>query len=630
MADIQNPLGKFATYNNLWTMYTTRPENFNSGLYRDVLENVILSSAGRYNDLRVETLYGSPEFFINNIEITAAIAPTGKSGNATVQTFNFDVFEPFSMGLFLQSCQLAAANAGYTSYLEDCPYVLKLEIQGQTTFSEFETLGPWFFCVKFKKISFTTNESGSTYSVEAFPYGDVGFNSTVNTLQSDLKVVGESAIEALVTGTPTSVIDQLNLREQELVKKKKKKLADFYGIVFVPSDWDGENVYADAANEGNFDFVPESKGGTEEFKRAQDVYANDKVLREKVNINPKKKTLSFSRSTSITNMIDATLLMTRHARETGAGLRPPDAEGNYTWWRVDVDVQFLGFDDTRNEYAKVYLFRVVPYKVHASVFLSPGAASPGIAALTESVAKRYYYLYTGLNTEVLKFDINIENLFFTAVSANAPDTTGVQQNPGANNSVAGDVITVKPPSGKTVENSPEGVAANAKPSDRTGNNPINGGAGTKDTIQKIADEFYNAAINKTGDMINLDLEIQGDPYWIPENGQPNFHSGGGGTMVSGNGTMNFENRDIMIEMIFRTPYDTEGGSGLYKFMYAGQNSPFSGIYKINNVVCSWKDNHFTQTLKGFRMPGQLSEGAKDPQQYVIDEIRPEPPYLGAY
>ena len=628
MSAIQNPLGKFATYNNLWTMYCTTPANFNSGAYRDVMENIILSSAGRFDELRVPTIYGRPEYFINNVEIEAVIAPNGQSGNATQTKITFDVFEPYSMGLFLQSCQVASSLAGYTSYLDDCPYVLKLEIQGQTAYSEFETLGPWFFCVKLVTVSFTTNESGSTYSVEAMPYGDAGFNSTVNTLQSDMKLVGESAYEVLVGSPNNSVITQLNLREQQLVKDKKKKLQDFYSIEFVKPDWGGENPFEDAGASGNFDFQPETKGGTEQFKRAQEVYENDKVLKDKVNIDPKKKTLSFSNTTSITNMIDAVILMTRHARETGAGIIKPDEEGNHVWWRLDVDIKLLAYDDSRNEYAKVYNFRVVPFKLHSSVFQSAGSSAQGVEQLSDNVVKRYYYLYTGLNTEVLKWDIQIENLFFTAVSGNSPESTGIQANPGANNSVAGEIQTAKAPAGKTSEGSPEGTAAKTSPTNRAGKNPHAGGAGTKDTIQRIADEFYNAALNKTGDMINLELDIQGDPYWIPESGQPNFHSPGGGSMVNQSGTMNQENRDIMIEMIFRTPYDTEGGSGLYKFMYAGQASPFSGIYKINEVITQWKDNHFTHTLKGFRMPGQNSKNAKDPHPMVLDVLKPEPSFLG--
>ena len=628
MSDIPNPLGKFATYNNLWTLYCTKPADFNSGAYRDVMENVILSSAGRFDELRVPTIYGRPEFFIDDIEIESIIVATGPAGNAAQTLIKFKVFEPYSMGLFLQSMQVAARLAGYSSYLDDAAYVLKLEIQGQTAYSEFETLGPWFFGLKLAKITFTTNESGSTYDVETIPYGNAGFNSTVNTLQSDMKLVGESAYEVLVGNPDNSVITQLNLREQQLVKDKKKKLQDFYSIEFVKPDWGGENPFEDAGATGNFDFQPETKGGTEQFKRAEEVYENDKVLKEKVIIDPKKKTLNFSSTTSITNMIDAVILMTRHARETGAGIIKPDSEGNHVWWRLAVDIKFLDLDETTNQYAKVYNFRVVPYKVHSSVFQSAGSSAQGVEQLSENVAKRYYYIYTGLNTEVLKWDIKIESLFFTAVSGNSPESTGIQANPGANNSVAGEIQTAKAPAAKTVESSPEGTAAKTAPTNRAGKNPHAGGAGVKDTIQRVADEFYTASLNKTMDMVNLEVEVQGDPYWLPESGQPNYRSPGGGKMVNANGTMNAENRDIFVEMIFRTPYDTEGGAGLYKFMTAGQASPFSGIYKMIKVMSTWKDNHFTQTLTGFRLAGQEVKNAKDPHPMVLDVLKPEPSFLG--
>jgi hypothetical protein len=629
MSDIPNPLGKFATYNNLWTLYCTKPADFNSGAYRDVMENIILSSAGRFDELRVPTLYGRPEFFIDDIEMESMIVPTGQAGNSAQTLIKFKVFEPYSMGLFLQSMQVAARLAGYSSYLDDAAYVLKLEIQGQTAYSEFETLGPWYFGLKLSKITFTTNESGSSYDVETIPYGNAGFNSTVNTLQSDMKLVGESAYEVLVGSPTNSVITQLNSREAQLVKDGKKKLQDFYSIEFVKPDWGGENPFEDAGASGNFDFQPDTKGGTEQFKRAEEVYENDKVLKEKVNIDPKKKTLNFSSTTSITNMIDAVILITRHARETGAGIIKPDSEGNHVWWRLAIDIKLLDLDETTNQYAKVYNFRVVPYKVHSSVFQSAGSSAQGVEQLSENVAKRYYYIYTGLNTEVLKWDIKIENLFFTAVSGNSPESTGVQANPGANNSVAGEIQTAKAPAGKTAESSPEGTAAKTAPTNRAGKNPHAGGAGVKDTIQRVADEFYTASLNKNGDMVNLEVEVQGDPYWLPESGQPNYHSPGGGKMVNQNGTMNQENRDIFVEMIFRTPYDTEGGAGLYKFMTAGQASPFSGIYKMVKVVSTWKDNHFTQTLTGFRLAGQEVKNAKDPHPMNIDVLKPEPSYLGA-
>ena len=51
-----------------------------------------------------------------------------------------------------------------------------------------------------------------------------------------------------------------------------------------------------------------------------------------------------------------------------------------------------------------------------------------------------------------------------------------------------------------------------------------GGSGQTSTEQKIANEFYMAYLNSVGNQINLDLEILGDPFFLPEVGYSNFHS----------------------------------------------------------------------------------------------------------
>lgn len=625
--NIQNPLGKYASYNNLWTFYAPSKDSFNTGEWANTIENVVLSSAGRDDNKRVQTLYGRPEFFINNITLDAIIVPNDSAGNSAQQKIEFEIFEPYSMGLFLQSCQVAAMNAGWPSYLE-APYVLRLDIVGQSAYTEFSQVGPFRFCMKIIKATFTTDESGSTYKVEAIPHNDQAFNTTVNTIQSDVKLVGMSAAEILISNPTNNLTTVLNDRENELVKSGKKLIPDKYSIVFSPQDWGGPNPFEDPNAGGSFDFQPETKGGTEIQHRAEDVYDSDgKVMREKVILIPQVKTFQYSSKTSITGLIDSVILSTRHARSAGTGNTNLDAEGCITWWRLDTEIKFLEYDSSINEFAKHYIFKIVPFKVHHSVFMTPGAASEGVDAIKNAASKKYYYIYTGLNTEVIKWNIEIENQFFTAVSPNSPETTGVQATPGIHNSVSSPVAKVEPAEGKATETSPEGGASRVAPSSRASKNPIPGGAGAKDTAQRVADEFYNAAF-KGLDKLNLELEIQGDPYWLPQAGQPNYNSSGGGTPVTEDGTMNHENRAIFIEMIFRTPYDTEGGTGLYKFMDAGFPSPFGGVYQVTTVTSKWNDNHFTQTVNGFRIPAQDQTGSKGRVPNPIKEWIDESPTLG--
>ena len=594
-------------------MAAVSPGDFNSAGYRKELTNIVFSSAGRYEGKRSPTAYGVPEYFIDNIEMETFTTPTGSAGNTNQMKITMDIFEPFSMGLFLQSMQVSAKNAGYQSYLDNAPYVLKLDIVGQRTTGDFGELGPWWFCLGLLSVTFTTNEAGTTYKLETYPYGDRAFNGTENNLDNDMKLLGKGAKEAFSTHPTNSFVTMMNEREKLLVKENRKSIVNKYSVEFPPCDWGDPNPFENDLDGGSFEFQPDSKGGTERQGRAGDVYKGNKILRDKVKINPREKSLQISKDTSLTTLIDAVIINTKQARRSASGRHPLDAEGMILWWRTDIDIKLLDYDETTKERAKEYIFRVVPFKIHHSIFMGPNAKAQGIQVLKESVGKEYYYIYTGLNTEIKTWNIELKNTFYTAVDQNKVEKTGVAANPGVNQSVSGEPVRAEAPTGQLNQDDPENSPSPIRPSKQAGTLPFKAGSGRYDTEQKVANEFYTNVLNHTFDMINLDLETLGDPYWLPEEGQPNYHPSGQGTAVAENGVMNYENKDICISMIFRTPLDTLGGQGIYAFQDGEEKSPFSGIYRVTKVINKWAGGEFTQKLEGFRIPAQEMEGGGDLQ-----------------
>jgi hypothetical protein len=131
---VANPLEEFASYTVLWTMACLTPKQFNNpSSYRNSpadLKNIVFSSGGRYDSQRTKTFYGTPEYFVNNFQMNCLIGSNEKSGNSNAIKFSFDIIEPYSMGLLLQSMQVAANDAGYLNYLQNAPYVLRMDIQG--------------------------------------------------------------------------------------------------------------------------------------------------------------------------------------------------------------------------------------------------------------------------------------------------------------------------------------------------------------------------------------------------------------------------------------------------------------------------------------------------------------------
>lgn len=601
----KNVLEQFATFNSLFSLSCATPGEVNSQSYRSAnpLPRIILSSAGRFDGQRVQTAYGAPEYYIDNVSIDCSIAPTPTKGNGPWSKLSFDVYEPYSMGLFLQSCQAAALEAGFKSYLDNAAYVFRIEFKGWAGPNQPLEFGPYNWLVRLKKIDFTVNESGSTYKVECFPYNHIALSDQMNIIMNDVRLVGKTANEALIDHPDYSLVQYLNNREQQLVADGKKTYPDVFKIEFV-----GDNPFGRAPG-NDLEFKPDSQGGMSVQKREGDVREGDKVIRGKMSINPKEKTLQFSQGMSITNMIDNIVLSTREARENATDESKLDAEGRVTWWKLDIDVKLLEpLDPKTKDFPKEVTYRIQVFKVHHSTYLHPEGTSRGVAICKSKAQKEYNYIYTGKNTDILKFNIEVKNMMFTAIDPNKAEDTQVQAAAGINRRVESLPDVSKQPSGAAPP-STGGNAPSAKQDLRVGNLPFKGGSGDLTTKQKIANEFYMAYLNSVGNQINLDLEILGDPFWLPELGLSNYH-GSGDNQISGNNTMNHEATDIYCVVNFRTPVDPDSGgsankeAGLYYFPDGDAPSPFSGLFKVIKCESNWKNGMFSQTLRGFRFPAQ--------------------------
>ena len=619
-----NILEQFATYNCLFTFSCASPGQLNSQSYRSgKLPNVIASSAGRDGGARVQTAYGAPEYFIDNVSIKAITVPTNGTGSGPWSNIDFEIYEPYSMGLFLQSCQAAALNSGYKSYLDNAAYVLRLEFKGWTGPGSNASVGPYNWLVKLKNANFTVNEAGSTYKIECFPYNHVALSQQMNKVFNDVTLVGKTSNEVLVDNPERSLISFLNKREDQLVKDKKKTYPDKYNIEFV-----GDNPYGRGPG-NDLEFKPESQGGTEKPKRAGDIYdeASGKIIRGKMSINPKEKSLQFSQDFSITNMIDQVILSTKEARDRATNEGLIDGQGRVTWWKTDVDVKLLDFDPKLKDFAKDITFRVQPYKIHHSAYLSPEGASKGIGACKGAAEKEYNYIYTGKNTDIIKFNIEIKNMMFTAIDPNKVEDSGGVANNSTNTSVPSQTLTSKQADGSAGP-SLGGNAGPGKLDMATGNLPFKGGSGQTSTEQKIANEFYMAYLNSIGNQVNLDLEILGDPFFLPELGYSNFH-GGGDSQSAGNGTMNHEATDIYCVVNFRTPADPDAGGasaagpGGYYFPDGQTPSPFSGLFKVTKVESKFRGNLFSQIVEGIRIPAQDQGGGGDVFPTKTDKPEPD-------
>ena len=648
---IPNPLEQFASYSPLWTMACLTREQFNDPRsYRNSpadLKHIVFSSAGRYDDQRVKTFYGAPEYFINNFMMTTVISPNIATGNSNAISFNFDIYEPYSMGLFLQSLQLAAINAGYANYLSNTPYLLKLDYVGYDDSGKlFEGVTPKYFTIRLKRVTFNVTEGGSVYKVEAFPFNHQGFSNLNNRIPTDTAITGNTVKELLVAGE-RSLCAALNESENQLVNDKKKTYPDTYEIQF-PEEQDqilnflnvpatdqakvdpnapaSRSVGArpaassDFGNNdlGNSDMgFDAASGGNYVFRKEGDVYDDQtgKVKRDQMIIDPKLRTFIFTQEQTITSVISQILLSSKYIVENIRNVKI-DESGLITWFRVDVQVQLLEFDKLIGDYQKKIIFRVLPYKTHISIFTNPTTAPPGYDSLEKYIAKKYQYIYTGQNNDILRFDIQINNMFFVGINSRAEKDNATVSNTDINAPVEDKTYEVESNEGSSGDSALAGNTGGRRTgpdSDRTGT--VDSGSGDVTEAKKVAEAFNRALLKSNTDIISIDLEVLGDPYWMVDSGFGNYFSPVNPDFLGAtqDGTMNYEAGDVYVYLSFRTPSDIDERRGIYNFPDQEKEAAFSGIYRVIRCENEFRDGAFKQKLRCLRMPLQPYDFDSKPQ-----------------
>ena len=652
-----NPMEQFASYSVLWTLAILTPQQFtNPRSYRtndfsfagdfylnatsgNIQESsIIFSSGGRNDQYRTKTFFGAPEYYINNFTMKCVIAAGPSVGNSNAIGFEFDIIEPHSMGLLLQSMQNAAVKAGYTNYLQETPYLMRMDIQGYDELgSEIRSIKSKYFTIKLTKTTFSVNEAGAVYKVVAIPYNHYGFSDVVNVAYTDIKISGETVAEVLTNGSK-SLTAVLNRNEQQLVKEGKTGVADQYAIQFpkLSSDWyssAGNPTKTSSATVSPTDAKPkiitttatrpddtanmpmnqigaaslglgQLAGGNPLFKQPGDIIDEKTgiVKRDGMTIDPKERAFQFGQKTTLTAIINQIILSSEYAK--AAVTQPPSPEGFIKWFKLDVQVELLDFDSTLGDYAKKITYRVVPYLVHQSIFANPTSAPLGYTNLMKKIAKHYEYIYTGQNVDVLKFDIQIDNLFYTGVQP-SPENKGAKVS-------AQDLKGVGEIQNKTTETG-KGQAPAAQTAQlgrsrpkRTFISANKGGSSDKTTEQIVAENFQHAFLSQSsGDMIKIELEIIGDPYWMVDSGIGNYFAGTAdqSDQITNDGTMNYEGGNVYVYLTFRTPADINEETGLYDFSKAGKESPFGGIYRVTQCDSIFSDGQWRQKLTCLRMPG---------------------------
>lgn len=662
-----NILHSYASYNYIFTLSVLDAVsiNFPNETYkRGQLGQIIFKSGSGSPDNRVNTAYGKFDFFMDNLTVGSVINLDKDTGNTNATKINFKVTEIYSMGLFFESLQIAAQNAGYKNYM-DVPLLLTIEFKGHLNSAQqgipADTLSiektTKHFPLKLSTIEMKVTGRGAEYDVAAFPWNEKGFSSSYLELKTDITIRGKTVEQMLQTGERSLQV-VLNERLSDAVKKKGiGKVPDQILIMFpkdltsgaAPENDDDGGSATQSPNTGSVQggdlqgklkvailakeeggngtliqqtadmnslgrasmgFTPERIGESSFAKEGLVYDETTKVYtRGKIAIDPTEGTFKFSQGTDIPNAINQVLLMSDYGRQALTATQLSDT-GKIPWWRIEAQVYTIPTDanlDTTGTQPKLIVYRVVPFGIDASSFMATNTANPKVKQAKKQAVKAYNYIYTAKNLDIINFDIKFKASFYSAMSADAgKNTAGLQR--AKESSGANPAVEAQPAPPAAGSNTPlEGEAPKAVVYDSITTN-TGTSSSAKDTPEtRAAKEFQNNVLNNPFDMVNTTLTILGDPYYLGDSGMGNYTAPKSQyENMNADYSIDYQTGEVDITVDFRTPIDIDMSKGAYTFGPTKLINQFSGLYQVTRVESTFARGRFTQVLTLIRRAGQSS------------------------
>lgn len=674
---LPNVLSSYTTYNYIISLgvLTEKDLNFPDSNYMAGKSfPLICKSANAEPSNRVQTAYGKFDFFIDNLVLQSQIG-WDKNNNSNVTNIKFELTEPYSMGMFLIACQTAAYQNGWKNY-RDAPFVIKIEFRGNTQSSMVKIPNTTrYIPLKLTNTTMTVNEKGAKYACSGIAWNASAFSTRTANLTSDTSIKGATVQEVLQTG-PKSLQAVLNARELEYKKDGTVEEPDEYIILFPTNSASsatpaGSGQATETKDGATTKTATNTSGGSLEEKlgvakskinntlvqpdgvcnalgKASMGYGLDKQgdpafgSEQKVwdpeqkiwvQANAKSKITEgdfrFTQDSDIPNAINQVLLKSNYPTQA-LDVSQVNSEGLRQWWHIDTQVYTKGGEENKKTgtKARLIVYRVLPYEVSVASTNPPNTAPPGVANLKKQAVKEYNYIFTGRNTEIHKFDIKFNAAFQSSMAAdNFKRGQGVQSAETNSTSTSEQDTDIELPKGQAPSNKVGTLPTSANYKKTTTSTDMRGGGGEENEVTRAARIFHDA-VTKGNDMLTLNMDIWGDPYYIAQSGQGNYTSKSTPYKnLNADGTVNYQNGEVYVTVNFRTPIDINQATGLYKF--SNNSAPvtaFSGLYRVTNVTSTFSGGQFKQTLKGQRMPQQENPvaGTKE-QTFSVSNKKPGNP-----
>ena len=661
---IPNPLHDYATYDYVLGIGCLSKEEINDPDNTYIAGKpikLICKSANAEPENRVLTPYGKFNFFIENLEMNNLVG-FGQDMNTTSVIFSFDIIEPYSMGLFMIACQQLSQELGHRNFRET-PFILTIEFRGNTETGQMINIPnvKRIIPFNFTDVEMTVDEQGAKYKFQAIGTHLKGLTDTYSTFKSDVSIKGKTVQEILQTGEK-SLQAVVNQRFKQYVDQKIRKVPDEIIILFpenvatsssepssqaketketaTTSSLSGsstQSVYQKLSvtrssknstlvqQENQCNALGKAKLGYSESRKADAPMGKENMIwdpdkevfvRGNNTINQEESDFRFRQDTNIINAINQVLLNSDYTKKTLDSKMMTDT-GMRGFWSIEVQTYYMGeVEESTGQSPKLIVYRVVPYKAHSSNLMPPNTKAPGFENLKKQALKEYNYIYTGKNVDVITFKININNGFIELMSADSGDKSQDVKTTAQTSRSVEKIGFIKALSGGQKPANTLGIFPTEVAYTVTDTKTDKKGGGGSETPGVRAARLFMDGVTKGVDLVDIELEILGDPYFLINSGIGNYTSAPSQyDNLNADGSMNYQNGEVDILINFRTPVDINDSTGLYNFTGLDPTAPllqYSGLYKVIEVTSIFRNGEFRQILNCLRRPGQEYETEAKP------------------
>jgi hypothetical protein len=336
---------------------------------------------------------------------------------------------------------------------------------------------------------------------------------------------------------------------------------------------------------------------------------NEQKNMEKVALDKQTKEYSISAGTQIIQLIDQVLKNSTYVTAqqtiafdeiTNKEIRNPPVR-TVQWYRITQFAAPKEYCKIRNDYAYQITYRISRYQINTprSPYFPP--------AMYRGAHKIYNYWFTGLNTEVLDFDIEVKSNFVTIM--------------GKDGLITDEDVAV----GNDARFAEKRFFQSAPDSSTQG---AAGDAGRP--AAQLAARLYSPA-----DVSKADLTIVGDPDFIMQSEL--FYSAGNLEAFEPDGSVNGNAGEVLFEIRFNRPVDYNMATGETPVNAENSDSKITGeknlaaeslVYAATNVTNKLVDGKFTQSIQG--VARMFDNAVNSPKQKQIEKNVVEDPGLDAF